>query len=336
MRTSRLLATALAVATLCTACTATSDGDGVLTIYAGRGEDLIAQVIADFEADTGIDVEVRYAGTAELAAQLLEEGDATPADLFWAQDAGALGAVDQAGLLTTLPDDVLNLVDPANRADNGSWVGVTGRARVIVWSTERLTEADVPTSVLDLTDAQWRGRVGWAPTNGSFQAFVTAMRVTLGEAVTKSWLEGMLANDVQEYSNNSSQVEAVGRGEIDMGLVNHYYLLRFLAEDPSFPAANAFPSGDIGSLLNVSGIAQLKGSGDDELAVQFVTFLLSQDVQTYFAGVTDEAEYPLVAGVEPSSVLPALSELNPPAVDLSDLADLEGTLELLREVGALQ
>ncbi|MFT5564987.1 MAG: iron(III) transport system substrate-binding protein, partial [Myxococcota bacterium] len=210
MRTSRLLATALAVATLCTACTATSDGDGVLTIYAGRGEDLIAQVIADFEADTGIDVEVRYAGTAELAAQLLEEGDATPADLFWAQDAGALGAVDQAGLLTTLPDDVLNLVDPANRADNGSWVGVTGRARVIVWSTERLTEADVPTSVLDLTDAQWRGRVGWAPTNGSFQAFVTAMRVTLGEAVTKSWLEGMLANDVQEYSNNSSQVEAVG------------------------------------------------------------------------------------------------------------------------------
>lgn len=351
MRTTRFAAAALAVAMITSACTGddapatddpTSDeasaaaGDGVLTIYSGRGEDLIGQVITDFEEETGIDVEVRYGGTAELAAQLLEEGENTPADLFWAQDAGALGAVSDAGMFTELPQDILDRVDEGNRADDGTWVGVTGRARVFVYSTERVSEDEVPDSVLDLTDPAWEGRVGWAPTNGSFQSFVTAMRIELGEDTTREWLEGMLANGVQEYPNNSSQVEAVGRGEIDLGLVNHYYLLRFLAEDPDFPAANHFPNGDIGALLNVAGIGQLAASGDTDLAEQFLDYVLSEEAQTYFAGVTDEAEYPLIDGVEPAAELPPLSELDPPAIDLSDLADLQGTLELLREVGALQ
>lgn len=352
MRTTRFAAAALAVAMLTSACTgddapdtddpttddasAAAAGDGVLTIYSGRGEDLIGQVIADFEEETGIDVEVRYGGTAELAAQLLEEGDNTPADLFWAQDAGALGAVSDAGMFAELPQDILDRVDEGNRADDGTWVGVTGRARVFVYSTERVSQDEVPDSVLDLTDPAWEGRVGWAPTNGSFQSFVTAMRIELGEDATREWLQGMLANGVQEYPNNSSQVEAVGRGEIDLGLVNHYYLLRFLAEDPDFPAANHFPNGDIGALLNVAGIGQLAASGDTDLAEQFLDHVLSEEVQTYFAGVTDEAEYPLIDGVEPAAELPTLSELDPPAIDLSDLADLQGTLELLREVGALQ
>jgi len=343
MRTSRLAATAVAVTMLASACSSSTDtsdtaptGDDVLTIYSGRGEDLIGEVIADYKEQTGVDVEVRYGDTAELAAQLLEEGENSPADLFWGQDAGALGAIADAGMFTQLPDEVLDRVADGNKAADGSWVGVTGRARVIVYNTESLSEDEVPTSVLDLTDPQWEGRVGWAPTNGSFQAFVTAMRVQLGEEATRAWLEGMLANGVQEYPKNTPIVEAVGRGEIDLGLVNHYYLLRFLAEDPDFPAANFFPAGDIGSLLNVAGIGQLATSGDDELAADFLSYVLSDEVQTYFAGVTDEAEYPLVDGVEPASVLPPLSELDPPAIDLADLSDLQGTLELLREVGALQ
>lgn len=350
MRTIRFATAALAVAMLASGCAsddtpepdapttddATSAGDGVLTIYSGRGEDLIGQVITDFEEETGIDVEVRYGGTAELAAQLLEEGDNTPADLFWAQDAGALGAVSDAGMFTELPQDVLDRVDAGNRADDGTWVGVTGRARVFVHSTERVGEDEVPGSVFDLTEPEWEGRVGWAPTNGSFQSFVTAMRIQEGEDTTREWLEGMLANGAQEYPNNSSQVEAVGRGEIDLGLVNHYYLLRFLAEDPDFAAANHFPNGDIGALLNVAGIGQLAASGDTDLAAQFLEYVLSEETQRYFAGVTDEAEYPLVDGVEPAEALPPLSELDPPAIDLSDLADLQGTLELLREAGALQ
>ena len=314
---------------------AEADADTTLTVYSGRGEDLVGSVIADFEEQSGIDVEVRYGDTAELAALLLEEGDASPADVYWAQDAGALGAISQQGLFAELPQDVLDRVEDGNRADDGTWVGVTGRARAVVYSTESVEDSELPDSVFDLTDEQYAGRVGWAPTNGSFQAFVTAMRVVEGEDATREWLQGMIANDAQVYENNSSQVEAVGRGEIDFGLVNHYYLLRFLAEDADFPAANHFPAGDVGSLLNVAGVGIVASTDAQDAAEQFVSFLLSDEVQSFFAGVTDEAEYPLVDGVEPSEPLPPLAEIDAPAVDLNELSDLEGTLQLLTEVGAL-
>lgn len=360
MRTHRLAAAALAVAMLASACASddtteptepetdateeTEDdpaddteasADGTLTVYSGRSEDLVGTVIADFEAATGIDVEVRYGDTAELAALLLEEGDASPADVYWAQDAGALGAVSQQGLFAELPQDVLDRVEAGNRSAAGDWIGVTGRARTIVYSTENVSEDELPASVFDLTDEQYAGRVGWAPTNGSFQSFVTAMRVVEGEDATRAWLEGMIANDAQVYENNSSQVEAAGRGEIDFGLVNNYYLLRFLAEDPDFPAANHFPSGDIGALLNVAGVGVLASTDQQDAAEQFVAYLLSDETQEYFSQVADAAEFPLVAGVEAMEPLPSLEEIGAPDVDLNELADLEGTLQLLTEVGAL-
>lgn len=320
--------------------TAGATGDdaegGTLVVYSGRGEDLVAQPIADFEEATGIDVEVRYGDTAELAATILEEGEGSPADVYWAQDAGALGALAEAGRLQALSEDVLSRVDERFRSPDGLWTGITGRVRTIVYNTDELSESDVPGSVLDLTDPEWEGRVGWAPTNGSFQAFVTAMRQVLGEDETRAWLEGMLDNGVQEYPKNSPIVEAVGRGEIDLGLVNHYYLLRFKAEDPQFPAANAFLTEDIGGLVNVAGVGILDSAENVDAAQRFVEFMLSEETQTYFASVTDEAEYPLIDGVEPADTLPPLESLNPPALDLSNLADLQGTLELLREVGALQ
>jgi iron(III) transport system substrate-binding protein len=349
LRLPRTIAALAASATLLAACGAddTAPTDEVatevaeptgetLTVYSGRGEDLVGSVLADFEDASGIDVEVRYGDTAQLAALLLEEGDATPADVYWAQDAGALGAIASQGLFAELPADVLDRVDAGNRAEDDTWTGVTGRARTIVHSTERVADDELPASVLQLTEPQWLGRVGWAPTNGSFQSFVTAMREVLGEDVTRGWLEGMIANDVQVYENNSSQVEAVGRGEIDLGLVNHYYLLRFLAEDPDFPAANHFPAGDVGSLLNVAGVGVLAASDSSDAAEQLVAYLLSDEVQTFFAGVTDEAEYPLVDGIDPSDALPTLAEIDAPEVDLASLSDLEGTLDLLTEVGALR
>ena len=213
---------------------------------------------------------------------------------------------------------------------------MTGRARTVVYNTDEMTEADVPASVLDLTDPAWEGQVGWAPTNGSFQSFVTAMRVTLGEEATREWLEGMIANGVREYPKNTPIVEAVGRGEIQLGLVNHYYLFRFLAEDPAFPAANAFLSDDIGGLINVAGVGILGSSERSQAAEAFVEWLLGESAQTYFSGVRDELEYPLAVDVDADPELPALSSLNPPAIDLSDLDDLQGTLELLADVGALQ
>lgn len=314
----------------------TPDAEGPLVVYSGRGEELVGQVIADFEAQSGIDVDVRYAGTSELAATILEEGDSSPADVYWAQDAGALGALSQEGRLGPIPDDLLGLVDPRFASATGEWVGVTGRVRTLVWGTEAFaTPQDVPDSVFELTDERFRGRVGWAPTNGSFQSFVTAMRTIHGEQVAEQWLTEMLANDVQEYTNNASQVDAVGRGEIDLALVNHYYLFRFLAEDPDFPAANKFLAEDVGGLVNVAGVGILASTQRPTAAEAFVSYLLGTEAQSFFGQFTDELEYPLVQGVAVDERLPALDELDPPVIDLSDLDDLEGTLALLRRVGAL-
>ncbi len=314
---------------------ATPDAEGALTVYSGREEELVGPVFEMFEEATGIDVDVRYGGTAELVATILEEGGSSPADVFWAQDAGALGALAKEGRFQSLPEDITSLVAPRFTSTTGDWVGITGRVRTLVYNTDEFTEDEVPDSVFDLTDEAWTGRVGWAPTNGSFQSFVTAMRKLHGDDVTEQWVRDMLANGVQEYPNNSTQVDAVGRGEIDLGLVNHYYLFRFLAEDPDFPAANKFLSEDVGGLVNVAGVGILDTSERSDAARQLVTFLLGNEAQSYFGSFTDELEYPLASGVEAAEGLPDLDSLQPPDIDLADLDDLEGTLALLRRAGAL-
>jgi iron(III) transport system substrate-binding protein len=313
---------------------ASVEPSGPLTVYSGRSEELVGALLESFSEETGIEVQVRYGDTAELAATVLEEGDASPADVYFGQDAGALGALRGEGMLRPLPDGILDLVEPRFRAGDGTWVGVSGRSRVLVHNTDTLAAEDVPDSVLDLTDESWRGRVGWAPTNGSFQAFVTAMRVELGDDATSQWVEDMLANDVQVYDNNSAIVEAAARGEVDLGLVNHYYLYRFLAEDPAFAAGNAFfDGGDVGALVNVAGAGVLASSEQQAAAEEFVAYLLSEDAQRYF--VTETFEYPLVRGIAADDRLPALESIETPDLDLSDLEDLQGTLELLRLAGAL-
>ncbi len=307
---------------------------GSITLYSGRSEDLVGPLIAQFEAATGIDVRVRYAGSAALAGLLLEEGPRSPADVFLAQDAGALGAIEDAALFDALPTAVLERVDARFRSGAGAWVGVSGRARVLVYSSDRVSDNELPASIFDLTEPAWQGRVGWAPTNGSFQAFVTAMRQSLGDDRTADWLRAMIANGVQEYTANTPIVRAVGDGEIDVGLVNHYYLFRFLAEDPDFAAANLYTDpGQAGALINVAGIGLLRTSRNTPAAMRFIEYLLEADAQQYFA--TETNEYPLAVNATLNAAIPPLETLDPPSLSLTSLSDLEGTLDLLREVGAL-
>lgn len=313
-----------------------STADQTLVVYSGRSENLVDPIIQRFAEETGINVEVRYGGTSELAATILEEGQNSPADVFFGQDAGALGALAKAGRLSVLPEDVLAAVPADLHSTNGEWVGVSGRARVLVYNTNELSEEDLPATIWGLTDAQWQGRVGWAPTNGSFQAFVTALRVMEGEERAQEWLEAMIANDVQVYPNNTSIVEATAAGEVSVGLVNHYYLYRFLAEQgESFPARNFyFPEANAGSIINVAGVGILNTAQHPASAQQFVEYLLAQDAQQFFANET--FEYPLIgADIELPDILLPLSEIATPELDLSDLDDLEGTLRMLQEVGAL-
>jgi len=313
-----------------------ADVPATLVVYSGRNENLVGPLIEQFKTATGIQVDVRYGDTAELAATILEEGQNSPADVYYGQDAGALGALDKAGRFVQLPQSILEQVDSRFQAGDGSWVGASGRARVFVYNTDEVAEADVPNSIWELTDPKWKGKVGWAPTNGSFQAFVTALRVLEGEEKAAEWLTAMVANDTQIFSNNTGIVEATGRGEVQLGLVNHYYLYRFLAEQgEGFPARNHYPTAaDAGSIINVAGVGILDTVKNQAAAEQFVNFLLSAEAQQYFANET--VEYPLIEGIAINPLLTPLADINTPAIDLSDLSDLQGTLELLQETGALE
>jgi len=311
------------------------DPDAELVVYSGRSEELVGPIIERFEEATGVTVSVRYGDTAELAAQLLEEGDGTPAHVFFAQDAGALGAVAGEGLFSEMPEDILTAADERFRSPDGLWIGVSGRARAVVYNTDELSEADIPDSILGFTDESWKGKVGWAPTNASFQTFITALRVIEGDDVAREWLEGMLANDVRTFEGNNPIVTAVIDGEIQAGFVNHYYLERQKAEaGGELPAENfIYQNGDPGALVNVAGVGILSSAAENANALALVEFLLSDDAQTYFAEET--YEYPMTAGVEPSTELVPLADIETPDIDLSDLSDLEGTLELLTDVGLI-
>lgn len=305
-----------------------------LTVYSGRGEALVGQVIKQFEKETGLKVEVRYGGTAELATLLVEEGDKSPADVFWAQDGGALGAVNT--VFAKLPAEVNGSVLPVFRNADNNWVATSGRTRTLVYSKDRVKADDLPASIKDLANEKYKGRVGFAPTNGSFQAFVTALRVAEGDDAARNWLKGLIANDAKKYRNNGTQIEAIANGEIDFGLVNNYYLGRYLANDAKFPVAQTgFGKGDIGNLVNVAGVGIVEASDNKDGARRFIDYLLSLPVQQYTT--TQGNEYPVIEGVIENPSLPPIGIVleNAATVDINKLNDLEGTLALLREVGLL-
>jgi iron(III) transport system substrate-binding protein len=338
---SRLLTAAVLVLLLVgvTACGGDDDADagggGTLTIYSGREEEIVEPLFEDFQKATGTDLEVRYGDSAELAATLAEEGDNSPADIFFAQDAGSLGAAAAEGRLAKLPADVVDRVEDKYSDPEGRWVGTSGRVRVVAYNTEALSENDVPDTIDAFTDSRWKGKIGVAPTNASFQAFVTALRLSEGEDAARDWLEGIKANDPKFYEGNSQVVEAVASGEVDAGFVNHYYLGLLKEEQPDAPAANHFlQAGDPGALVNVAGVGIVEGTDDEDTAQEFVEFLLSDEGQRFYPEEAEEAEYPLVDGIEGPAGLPALAELRGPDIALGDLGpELERTLELLNETG---
>ncbi|HSO01833.1 MAG TPA: iron ABC transporter substrate-binding protein [Gaiellaceae bacterium] len=315
-----------------------NDESGVsdsLTVYSGREEEIVAPLFERFEEETGIDVEVRYGDSAELAATIAEEGENSPADVFFGQDPGSLGAVSDR--LASLPDDVLERVDERFRGGD-KWVGTSGRTRVIVYNTDALSEDEVPDSVFDLVDPRWRGKIGIAPTNASFQAFVTAMRLDVGEERTREWLEGVMQNDPKFYEKNTPIVEAAASGEIELGLVNHYYLYLVRTEQgEDAPIENHHLAGDDpGALVTVAGAGVLEGAEHEDAAVRFLEFLLADEQQRFYTEEAAEAEIPLVEGIEPKEGIPSLEELADagPEVDFTRFgAELERTLELLNETG---
>ena len=306
-----------------------SESGESITIYSGRSEELIADLLDAFTTETGIGVEVRYGDSAELAAQILEEGSNIRADVFFSQDAGALGALGNEGLLKQLPSETLELVPAEYRSDAGQWVGVSGRGRVMAFDPEKVTE--LPKSYMDLTKPEWKGRIGIAPSNASFQAFVTAIRVIDGDEAANTFLDGMKVNAVL-FEKNSQILQAVEDGVIELGLINHYYWFE-LAEETGVTDMRSkvawFQAGDPGNLINVAGVGVLS---DNPAAHEFAKWLLGQTAQQYFVEKT--AEYSLI-GLAPMYGIKPITEIEAPEFDLSDLATLSETLELIRKAGLL-
>lgn len=305
-----------------------------LVVYSGRNERLVKPILDEFTEQTGIKLEVRYADSSALAATLLEEGSRTKADVFFSQDAGALGVLAKRGRLATLPTSITSKVDKRWRADNSTWIAVSGRARVFAYDPRQV--ATPPGTVAALLDPKYRGKIGYAPTNASWHSFVTGFRVAEGEPAARQWLTAFKANAPRSYASNGAVLQAVNRGEIAIGLVNHYYLYELIAAEGAdrVVARNEFPdAGDPGALVNVAGVGVTKEAANDRAAFELVEFLLSKNAQEYFARTT--REYPMISRVSASRDLPPLSTLRSPVPDLSDLDTLDETLRLLRDVGLL-
>lgn len=345
MHTSKLLTGAAAAAMsacVLSACSSSDDdnGDDPLVIYSARGQDQVEELVDQFEEQTDIEVEVYYDDDYGIG-RVLEEADAgdVQADIFWSQDAGSLAVLADEGVTQTLPEEITSQVDPAFTAPNGEWVGLTGRIRTFVYNTELIDEADVPDNVAAFADPEWEGRIELPPTNATFQAFVTALRQVEGEEAARAWLEGVAANlpDGARPGNNNETIDRVEAGEVEVGLVNHYYLYqRVDAEDDGWDGLasrnKVAEAGDLGSMVNVTGVAALT---NDERALEFIEFLLSEQAQNWFA--ESSFEYPLLEGAVAPEDLPPLEdfvEVNA-RFDLNDLSDLEATEDLLIEVGLL-
>ncbi|MBT8166114.1 MAG: extracellular solute-binding protein [Acidimicrobiia bacterium] len=327
---SRRLAFALVLSVVAGAC---SSGEASITVYSGRTENLIGPLLDEFTAQTGIDVAVKYGSSAELALLISEEGDRSPADVFISQSPGAVGFLVEAGLLGSLNEAVLDMVSREFRNGAGHWVGLSGRIRVLVYNSDLVAPDSLPASVFDLTDERFADRIGVAPGNGSFQDFVTAMRDIHGDDATLAWLEGLESNGAKTYANNTAIVQAVGRGEVPLGLVNHYYNLRALTEDPDVSSRNHFfAEGDVGSLLIATAAGILESSAQSGPALDLIEFLLGESAQSFFSEET--LEYPLASGVAPAAGLPPLAELEAATYDFDDLGGgLERTRELIAASG---
>ena len=318
----------LAVSTLgLTGCSASEES---LTLYSGRKETLVQPLLDQFTEDTGIEVEVRYAGTSETAALILEEGDNTQADVFFGVGGAALGALSRGGAFVEIDQQILNLVPAKFRSVNNDWVGTSGRARIMVYNKENVNR--IPTSVMELAGNEWKDRIAIAPSYGSFQAFVTAMRVIEGDDATLEWLKAMSENALI-FNKDEEVMEAVESGTADAGLVNHYYFYRRGVEDGFenlVSDAAFFGSNDVGNLVNVAGVGMLNDSAE---AKAFVEYLLSDKGQQYFSDET--MEYPLTGSVQPSEKLIPLDQVPTAELDLNDIDQLDRTLELMREAGLL-
>ena len=302
---------------------------GDLTLYLGRGEgglyEKVLQAISD--RNPKLNLKIRRGPTAALANSIVAEAKAgvRRADVFWAVDSGAIGLVTNAELAQLLPSDLQDQLKAGFQYPN--WAPITGRIRTLPYNPQRVKAEQIPSSIMALAHSELS--IAWAPAYASFQSFITAMRLLEGEQATAKWLRAVNKR-AKSYAGELGVVMAVERGEVDVGLANHYYSLRLKSGKPDANLALAFSNNDAGCLVKSSGVLALS---DSATATNFIRYLLSREVQSYLA--TEAYEIPLVSGIAPPPGLADMSNIHPPKIDLTKLADLRPTLKLMRDAGIL-
>lgn len=314
-----------------------SEGGGTLTVYSGRDEGNVAPLFEQFEDETGIELDVRYGDSAALTAQILEEGEATPADVYFTLEVGGINALANDGQIATLSDEVLEQVSDDYIVEDGTWVATASRARVLAYNPDNTDVEDLPETIDELTEEEWQGRVGFAPTNSSFQAFISGFRALDGDDRVAQWLSAFAANDPEPFDNNQSTIEGVENGTVDVGMVNHSYYYKMVEEEGE-ENVNFLPHYITGDdplgIPVVGGISVLESSEMQEEGNELISFLLSEEAQQHFAD--DTAEYPVRPGIESTEHdLPPLEELGPPPMELAEVASMDETLALLQDAGLL-
>jgi iron(III) transport system substrate-binding protein len=322
---------ALAAAGVLTGCG--SDGDA-LVVYSAQHESLVRTMLEDFTDETGIELEFRDANDSELANQIVQEGDASPADVFLTENSPAIDVVDREGLLAPLDQETLDQVDEAYRPSSGNWVGFAARSTVLAWNPAEYEKA-LPASILDLADPEWEGRVGIAAGGADFQAIVSAVLALEGEDATREWLTGLQRN-AEVYASNTAVMKAVDEGEVPVGVMYHYYWYRDQAENGLIgddARLHYFGNQDPGAFVSVSGAGVLASSDRPEDAQRLVAYLTGREAQQKLAD-SSALEYAVGTGVDSAEALPPLSELDAPEVDPGELSSPEVTA-LMQEVGLL-
>ena len=304
-----------------------------LVVYSGRAEPLLEPVVAEFRKATGVDVKVKYGSTTELGNALIEEKSNPQADVFVGTDAATAEALREKGVFAPFTSAVLQQVPAEFRAEDGTWVGVTGRARVIMYNKTLLSDAELPKSVFELTDPKWRGKVAIpATSNSSFTAWVSALRLARGDDATKKYLSDLKKNDVSVLKDHTAVRQAVGKGEFPLGLVNHYYYQLQKAEGS--PVGVIYPDqgrNDIGVLVNVAAASLVKDAERPNAAKAFMEFLFTPEAQRIFA--EKNFEYPLIPGVPTIADVP-MDKVKRQNVSLVRLGkENAATLDMLDSVG---
>lgn len=326
-------------ATLLAAALCSTQALADITIYSGQHKSGTQAVMDAFTEATGIKVTVKQGSSEQMAGQLVEEGERTPADVFWAEQIPPMLALSTNQLLAKLPDDVIAATagpgfDTVPRAEKQDWVATSGRARVVVYNPDLVDEDELADSVLDYATPEWEGRVGYVPTSGAFLEQVIGITKLKGEDAALAWLEG-LKKYQKPYAKNAVALTAVERGAVPLALINNYYWYNLVREAGSVDKVKSrldfIGHQDPGAMMTYAAIAVLEHAGNKDEAQQFVEFVVSQEGQQIFANL--RAEYPMRDDVTSSFDLYPYAEIDPPKVSVTTFEDKEAALKLIERAG---